>query len=115
MHEGAIVKSLFDIAQGCLSKTTLKEVHEVKVVIGKLHHVVTEVIQMYFNAMKEDYEGFADASLIIEERDPVIKCAKCGQIMTLKDVVFICTECNSMHTDVVQGNEMYIESMEGRE
>lgn len=113
MHEGALLRSLFDVAIVSCREANLTQVHKVKLVIGKLHHVVFEVMQMYFAAMRSEYAGFQGAVLEIEEYDPVIKCNECGKKITLKEPVFICPECSSPHTECIRGKEMYIDSLEG--
>ena len=113
MHEGVIVKSLFEIAVKSREESGLKEVQRVKVVIGKFHQIVRDVMEMYFNIMKKDYEGFQEAVLEIEERDLEISCRNCKQVIKLKEPEFTCSGCHSINTEVVHGNELYIESLIG--
>ena len=46
MHEGSIVKSLFDIASKIKEDEKLIEIQKVKVVIGKFHQIVDDVFLM---------------------------------------------------------------------
>ena len=69
MHEGSIVKSLFDIASKIKEDEKLIEIQKVKVVIGKFHMIVDDVFLMYFDLMKKEYKGFENAELLMEEKD----------------------------------------------
>lgn len=113
MHEGIIIKSLFDIAQKSRLEENLNEVETVKVVVGKFHQVVKDVLLMYFDLMKKDIEGFENADLQIEERDLQIRCKQCHEVVVLKQSVFSCPVCKSTNTEVIHGNELYIESLKG--
>ncbi len=113
MHEGAIVRSLFNIVESYRSKAELKEVHKVKAVIGELHQVVDEFMSMYFDFMKAEIEGFENAVLEIEKRYPVLRCDNCKETDILKEAVFTCSKCNSGRTEIIQGNELYVDSIEG--
>ena len=113
MHEGSIVKSLFDIASKIKEDEKLIEIQTVKVVIGKFHQIVDEVFLMYFDLMKKEYKGFENAELIMEEKDVIVKCKKCNETFTIEDPIFICPKCESFDTEIIQGNELHIETMEG--
>ncbi len=113
MHEGAILKSVFDIANNSRINANINDVQKVKLVVGKLHHIVFQVMQMYFNIMKFEIIGFDNAVLEIIEREPIIRCNRCGNTVILEEANFTCQVCNSHDTKLVQGDEMYIESLEG--
>ena len=63
MHEGSIVKSLFDIANKIKEDENLVEIHKIKVIVGKFHQIVDEVMFMYFDLMKKEYKDFENAEL----------------------------------------------------
>ena len=113
MHEGSIVKSLFDIASKIKEDEKLIEIHKVKVVIGKFHQIVDDVFQMYFDLMKKEYKGFEKAELIMEEKDVIVKCKKCHETFMIEDPIFICPKCDSFDTEIIQGDELHIKTMEG--
>ncbi len=113
MHEGSITRSLFAIADKSRLEAGLKEVQQVKVVIGKLHHIVHEIMQMHFALQKREISGFENAGLLIEERDIKLKCRQCQEIITLDEANFTCSKCNSSSTEVIEGDELYIESIKG--
>ncbi len=55
MHEGAIVHSLLEIAKDIRIKENLEEVIEVRIVVGKFHQIVEEVMITNFDFMKTGY------------------------------------------------------------
>ncbi|HHE39059.1 MAG TPA: hydrogenase maturation nickel metallochaperone HypA [Candidatus Cloacimonetes bacterium] len=113
MHEGAIVHSLFEIAKEIKDKEKLVEIKEVKIIVGKFHQIVEEVMMMHFDLMKTEYEGFADAKLIMKEIDVRIKCRNCGEETILNEPIFFCEKCESFDTELITGKELHIETIEG--
>ncbi|MBM4399277.1 MAG: hydrogenase maturation nickel metallochaperone HypA [Candidatus Cloacimonetes bacterium] len=115
MHEGAIAQSLLNLANLNFHRSGLKKITRVKVVIGKLHNVIDEVLVMHFDLLKRDMNGFREAILEIEKKEVVIKCMQCGMEKTLNEVDFTCSSCESTSTEVTSGNELHIECIEGTE
>jgi hydrogenase nickel incorporation protein HypA/HybF len=115
MHEGAIVSSLFEIAEHSFQDSGLSRVTKVRIVVGKLHQIVTDVMVMHFDLMKRDIPGFEQAVLEIKELDPEIRCKRCGAAMVLDEVDFSCRACGSEDTELTYGNELYIDALEGEE
>ena len=113
MHEGAIVHSLFEIAKDIKEKEKLIEITEVKIIVGKFHQIVEEVMMMYFDLMKDEYEGFENTVLTMKEIDVKIKCNKCNQESILNEPIFFCSNCESFDTELISGKELHIETIEG--
>lgn len=113
MHEGAIVHSLLEIAKDIRRKEELHEITEVKIVVGKFHQIMEEVMLTNFEFMKAEYEGFENAILNIIERDVNVKCKACGHEFRIEEPIFLCPCCDSFETELIAGKELFIESMEG--
>ena len=113
MHEGAIVRSLFDIAAEIKIREQLEKVTKIKVIIGRFHMIVDEVMQMHFDLMKKDTPGFEDAVLEMEEKEVRILCKKCGAEKILDEPFFICPVCASIDTELISGKELHIATIEG--
>ena len=113
MHEGAIVKSLFDIAFQIKKDEELTKVTKIKIVVGKFHQIVDEVMIMHFDLMKKEYSGFKDAELEMIEKEVIVECSECGEISNLTEPIFYCLKCSSPDTKIISGNELYIENIEG--
>ncbi|RLC55665.1 MAG: hydrogenase expression protein [Candidatus Cloacimonadota bacterium] len=113
MHEGAIIHSLLEIAKDIRIKEELKEILEVKIVVGKFHQIVEEVMITNFDFMKTEYEGFEKAVLLMTEKDVSVKCEDCKHEFTIDEPIFMCPKCHSFNTELISGKELYIETMEG--
>ena len=113
MHEGAIVHSLLDIAQEIKEKEKLNEISKVKIVVGKFHQIVEEVMMTQFNFMKLEYPGFENSELLMQMVDVKAKCNDCNHEFAIDEPIFLCPKCESMDTDLVTGKELFIETMEG--
>ncbi len=113
MHEGAIVHSLLEIAKDIRIKENLEEVIEVRIVVGKFHQIVEEVMITNFDFMKTEYDGFENATLFITEKNVKVKCDDCKHEFTIDEPIFMCPKCDSFNTELIAGKELYIETMEG--
>lgn len=106
MHEGAIVHSLLEIAKDIREKEDLKEITKIKIVVGKFHQIIEEVMLTNFEYMKTDYEGFENAALSMQEIDVKIKCKNCGIETILNEPIFFCEKCESFETELISGKEL---------
>jgi len=112
MHEGAIVHSLFELAKDIKDKENLKTISVVKIVVGKFHQIVEEVMMTNFEYMRSDYPGFENSELKMSEVDVKVKCEDCGHEFTIYEPIFLCPNCESFKTEMITGKELYIESIE---
>jgi hydrogenase nickel incorporation protein HypA/HybF len=114
MHEGAISRSLLNLAAQTSRESGLSEVTRVRVIIGKFHCVINEVLETNFDLQKQDIPCFENAVLEIEERDVKIQCKNCQKTIDLNEVSFTCPYCGSPETDIIQGNELHLDFIEGK-
>lgn len=94
-------------------KENLQEILEVKIVVGKFHQIVEEVMITNFDFMKIEYDGFENAILLMTEKDVNVKCEDCKHEFTIDEPIFMCPKCESFNTELISGKELYIETMEG--
>jgi hydrogenase nickel incorporation protein HypA/HybF len=113
MHEGAIVHSLLELAKEIREKENLKDISQIKIVVGKFHQIIEEVMQTNFAFMKTEYAGFENASLKISVTDVKVRCQKCQHEFCLDEPIFMCPQCDSFETELISGKELYIQSIEG--
>lgn len=113
MHEGAIIHSLLEIASEIKKKENLKKISQIKIVVGKFHQIIEEVMLTNFTFMKTEYAGFEDAVLLMEEKDVRVQCQNCGYEFILEEPVFMCPRCDSFDTKLISGKELYIQTIEG--
>ncbi|MCF7920538.1 MAG: hydrogenase maturation nickel metallochaperone HypA [Candidatus Cloacimonetes bacterium] len=113
MHEGAIIRSLLDVAHQVQLKENLTTVTKLIIVVGKMHQIIPQVLITNFDYMKTEYPGMENALLEMQETDVQIRCRDCQKLISLETPDFHCPACGSTQTEVVSGNELYIDSLEG--
>jgi len=113
MHEASIAQSLIEKTLNTVNKNKLKKVNTINLKIGKLHHIVPEVLINYFNLLKQEYNQLCSSKIIINQPDIIIKCNKCGKKSKIDEPLFICTFCGSPSTKIIQGNELHLMRIEG--
>ncbi len=113
MHEASIAASMVEITLKHAGENQLKSVSRLLVQVGGLHHVVPEVLQNYFELLREEHSILAGARLDVERLEVLVGCKECEKESTLEDVIFLCPNCGSASIEVLQGNEMHLMSIEG--
>ncbi len=113
MHESALIHSLLNIALKVKKENKLKCISKITITAGQMHQIIPEVMQESFDLMKKDFPGFEYAELVMNETPVKIRCRDCHQTITLSQPDFYCPHCHSSSTEVISGNELYIDSLEG--
>ena len=112
MHEFSIVEGLMGIITETAQKHALTRVDAVKLKIGAMRQAMPEAIQFAFEALADGTVA-QGAKIIIEEVPVRIRCNDCSGEFTVKDFAFFCPSCESRRVTVIEGKELYIESLEG--
>ena len=112
MHEGSIARNIIDIVKEEKEKNNIQKVKKIVVLIGKMHAVVPDALEFFFDIMKKEY-GFDGTELEIKEEDVEGICRKCGKNFKISTPVFICPYCNGSDIKIIKGNEMLVLSIEG--
>lgn len=113
MHEASISASLVEIALNHAGENSMTTVHKLLVHIGRLHHVVPDVLKSHFDIMKMEYTILENSQLEIQRLDVLVQCKKCQKQSNLEDVIFLCPQCGSPSIEILQGNEMHLITIEG--
>ena len=111
MHEYSIVQALLDQCESHAAKHGAKKITKVVTKIGVLSGVEPDLLQTAFNTFKEGTicEG---AEFVMNIQPVVILCHDCGKESTLKELNLACPKCQSIQTQIVAGEEMYLMSLE---
>lgn len=111
MHEYSIVQSLLESCEEHAAQNESTQVLKVVVKIGVLSGVEPQLLETAFNTFKEG--SICHNSLfVVNVQKIVIECNKCNQTSTLEKNEFICPDCQSNDVKVVDGEEMYLMSLE---
>ncbi len=114
MHELAITENLIEIAIEEGTKNDLVSINEIKVVIGRMHQLVPDLLYFAFETATENTIA-RHARLEIEWVPIEMQCHDCGKIFTIEDILFICQDCGSSRLTQLKGKELYVKSIEGTE
>jgi len=111
MHEYSIVQSLIDLAEENAHKNNAKKVTKLEVKIGVLSGVEIPLLETAFNTFKEG-TICENAEFIIHSQPIVVKCKNCNKENELKQNEYSCPNCNSQNLEVLDGEDMYLMSLE---
>ncbi|MBN1107753.1 MAG: hydrogenase maturation nickel metallochaperone HypA [Bacteroidales bacterium] len=112
MHELRIVEDLMTIVRKVAEEKGLKKVTKVNISMGKLVQIVPSLLEAAFN---EAVAGSVaeGASIEIETVAVQLRCRICGKTFTPDANGFECPVCRISDIDVLNGNELFIKSIEG--
>ncbi|MCF6310170.1 MAG: hydrogenase maturation nickel metallochaperone HypA [Sulfurimonas sp.] len=111
MYEYSIVQSLIDICEEHVKTHNASRVTKVVVKIGVLSGVETH---LFIEALNMFREGTlcSEAELVLNIQKVRVHCNNCGIELDLEKNDFICPDCSSCDLDVLNGEEMYLISLE---
>ena len=111
MHEFSIVQSLLAQCEEQAKQNSATKITKVVVKIGVLSGVEIELLKSAFETFKE--KTVCDKAEFIAHLQPiVVKCNECDQESTLKNYEYICPNCQSPNLQVLDGEDMYLMSLE---
>lgn len=111
MHEYSIVQSLLESCEEHARQNDSTNVTKVVVKIGVLSGVEPDLLQTAFDTFKEK-TVCENAQFLINHQKVVIACLSCDEESTLEKNEFFCPKCNSNQVKVIDGEDMYLMSLE---
>ena len=115
MHEGAVAAAIIQGALEVLEKETIAAARTVTVLIGRLHHVVPDVLQNHYKILKKECPALARSKLVIEIAPIRITCRACGRETVIERPEFACSSCASTDIEITGGREMHLKEVTGTE
>ncbi|WP_353661398.1 hydrogenase maturation nickel metallochaperone HypA [Hydrogenimonas sp. SS33] len=111
MHEYSIVQALLNQCEEHAAKHGAGKILKVVTKIGVLSGVEPDLLQTAFDTFKEG--TVCDGAEFIMNIQPlVVYCHDCKTKSTLQELAMACPKCGSLATNVVDGEEMYLMSLE---
>jgi hydrogenase nickel incorporation protein HypA/HybF len=112
MHELSIVSSIVDSVIVSLASYPGAQVKEVRLRVGALASVVEDSLHFCYQIATED-TPLAGSVLIVKTLPVVMHCEPCAQDVELPSLQsFRCPQCGQPVSDLRQGRELEIESVE---
>jgi hydrogenase nickel incorporation protein HypA/HybF len=108
LHELAIAESVVQIAS---RHAAGRRVTKVYLKVGYLRQVVPSALSFSFELVAQGtpVEG---AELALEEVPVTGKCRECGEESQLKEFPLQCLACGALDLEILEGEELYVESLE---
>ncbi len=111
MHEYSIVQSLIESCEENARANNAKEITKVVVKIGVMSGVEPQLLQTAFDTFKE-VSICANAEFIMNIQPIIIKCLGCQEESKISKNEYKCPKCNAIELDIIDGNDMYLMSLE---
>ncbi len=111
MHEYSIVQALLNQCEEIAEENNAKTVTKVVAKIGVMSGVETQLLQTAFDTFKE--ETICDgAEFIIYQQKLKLQCKECNAEFEVDEVRYYCTHCESLKVKVIDGEDMFLMSVE---
>jgi len=111
MHEYSIVQALLNQCESIAKENEAKKVIKVVIKIGVMSGVEIHLLKTAFDTFKEG--SICDgAELIINHQKIKLHCNECGAEYEIDEINYKCIECESLNVKVIDGEDMYLMSLE---
>lgn len=111
MHELSLAKELIDIAITYGKKNNGRKIISLKFKYGKISMIEPECFSFYFDELSKG--TMAEGAVIEFEEVPLrIECNCCFKISEPEELIMICPFCGQSNVKLINGNEMFLESIE---
>ncbi|RUM50428.1 MAG: hydrogenase maturation nickel metallochaperone HypA [Hydrogenothermus sp.] len=111
MHEFSVVQSLLDLIEKHALENKAKSVSKVIIKIGKMSGIEPHLLKIAFDTFKEK-TICENAKLEMIIQDVIAKCEDCNKDFTVENNKFICPFCNGYNLQILDGEDMYLMSLE---
>jgi hydrogenase nickel incorporation protein HypA/HybF len=112
MHELSIALSIVEVAEEEIEKNGGTQVTAVHLKLGPLSGVIRDALLSAYGLACEG-TPLAGSRLVIEDVPVIGQCAKCDAPREVNSVEwFVCPECRSPLTEVLQGRELQVVALE---
>jgi hydrogenase nickel incorporation protein HypA/HybF len=111
MHELAITQSLVKIALSKAEEAGALRIRKINLKIGRLTGYVPEAVEMNFEMMVPGTR--AEGAVLDIQWVPIrCRCRDCGAEFRSDQLDLTCPECGQLSGQVIDGREMFIDSIE---
>lgn len=111
MHEAALTQGLVKILIAEAGRHQVARITRVRLKIGAMRAVEPQSIAFCFSAFAAGTVA-ENAELTIDVMPAIARCQRCGTEFVVKKFHFQCSRCHHREVQLIQGNELYIESFD---
>lgn len=114
MHELAIAQNLLEVVCDAAKVNKINKVNKISIIAGELNSIVFDALEFGFLVSSEGTVA-EKAKIECKEIPALIECESCGDKYPWKECGYICPKCSHQGGKMVQGNELYVDFIEGDE
>ena len=111
MHELSITKSILLTCERTAAQQNVTRIRKINLLLGKYSGVIPEYVDNCF-ALISPGTICDGASIIYHPQQIRIRCRSCGEEASPGDEIFTCPSCGSSSIEIIQGFDVYVESIE---
>ena len=111
MHEFSIAVNILNTVSKKLDESNGTKVHKVEIEIGQFSGIEEEALVQALEVAKENTLS-QRACFQIESIKGKLRCSKCLHEFLAEDVYELCPKCNNPFSDIIDGKQLVIKSME---
>ncbi|OEH84366.1 hydrogenase maturation nickel metallochaperone HypA [Desulfuribacillus stibiiarsenatis] len=116
MHELSVMSGIIDVVSNSARENGIEKVKKVRLIVGQMSNALPDALQMGFEMLKETGPFTEDAVLEIEFIKTTVKCLDCEyEYHPEEGYIFTCPTCKSIRTEVIDGEQLYVDYYEGDE
>jgi hydrogenase nickel incorporation protein HypA/HybF len=111
MHEAGLAQTALEIAAGRARERGATRIHRLVLRVGDLSGVVPDALRFALHALSPGtIAGGADLEIDVVPVE--CHCPNCDHSFRPTDVIYACPDCGAVSSDVRQGHELVLHSME---
>ena len=114
MHELGIMTGVLEAVRRAAEDAGATRVTRIDLKVGEMTEAIRDALDFAFEALQElpENELMAEAGLVITMVEPKSQCLECGNVYTHDRFHMTCPECGSGITELLEGRELEISSIE---
>jgi hydrogenase nickel insertion protein HypA len=111
MHEYSVVQALLNQCEELAEQNSASKINKVICKIGVMSGIEIHLLQVAFDTFKEG-TMCDSAEFIIHEQKLKLQCRECHAEFEVDEIRYYCKECESLSVKVLDGEDMYLMSLE---
>ena len=111
MHEYSVVQALLNQCEEVAAQNSATNITKVITKIGVMSGIEPHLLQTAFDTFKEGTMCH-DAEFVINIQKLKLECKECGNVFEVDEVRYFCIACESLRVKVLDGEDMYLMSLE---
>lgn len=111
MHEFFIVQNIIKTVEELLINYPDKKVSKMVLVIGKFSGIEPELLKTALEFFKKG-TCLEEAEIVFELKELKFRCKNCNKKFSREKWIVICPYCQSLDTEVIEGEEMILKTIE---